>query len=183
MSAAAVTTNVVQVPPTLRALIDSPDPVAPGGTLTLTADGVADANGDAVTVWFYRESNGVAGLQADDALLGPAGAAGGYALNIPAPAIPARAVALHVLRRRRRRHQRGNVVSSENTVAEASPLVRVQQVFVNGTGMTGAAGANPAAFRAAAGVDSVYGYAVPAGAEPAPPPPVVQRHPADWHPL
>jgi hypothetical protein len=60
---ANVTWTNSSAPPTIGSLSVSPDPVNAGGTVTLTANDVADANGDAVTVAFYRESNGVAGLQ------------------------------------------------------------------------------------------------------------------------
>jgi hypothetical protein len=49
--------------PTIGSLSDSPDPVAYSGTLTLTANAVNDAEGNPVTVTFYRESNNTAGLQ------------------------------------------------------------------------------------------------------------------------
>ena len=165
VSAVAVARNVVQAPPTIRALIDSPDPVRPGGTIALTADGVSDPNGDAVTVWFYRESNGIAGLQPDDALLGPAGAAGGYTLNVTAPTItgagPAQFTYYAV---GDDGAARGSVVSTDNTVSDAFPSTRVEQVFVNGQGLTGGTAVNQVAFRALAGVDNAYGYPVPAGA-------------------
>jgi hypothetical protein len=44
------------------------------------------------------------------------------------------------------------------------PRTRVQQVFVNGAGLTGQTSANGVAFRSRAGIDNVYGYPVPAGA-------------------
>jgi hypothetical protein len=163
-SAAAGATNVVPAPPTIRALIDGPDPVRPGGTLTLTADGVSDPNGDAVTVWFYRESNGVAGLQADDALLGPAGAAGGYTLSVTAPNVAGGAQHFTYYAVGDDGTARGAVMSADSTVSDSSPLIHVQQVFVNGTGLTGGTTVNQVAFRAAAGVDNTYGYPVPAGA-------------------
>ena len=52
-------------PPAIAGLTDSPDPVTLGGTVTLTAAGVTDPNGNntVTAVAFYRESNGTAGLQ------------------------------------------------------------------------------------------------------------------------
>ena len=58
--------------PTITSLSDSPDPIAGGaggGTVTLTANGVTDGGGSIANVKFYRETNGVAGIQAADVLL------------------------------------------------------------------------------------------------------------------
>jgi hypothetical protein len=62
-------------PPTIASLSDSPDPVTPVGTVTLTANGVSDPDGAATVaaVRFYRESNNVPGLQATAAAGGVAG--------------------------------------------------------------------------------------------------------------
>ena len=46
---------------------------------------------------------------------------------------------------------------------EAAGPVRVAQVFVNGPGLTTGTTANAVAFRAAAGIDGTFGFAVPAG--------------------
>ena len=51
------TTGVVQAPPTITSLSDSPDPVPQGNTLTLTANGVADSDGTVTRVEFYRDAN------------------------------------------------------------------------------------------------------------------------------
>src|SRR5687767_15844399 len=48
--------------PAIATLAASPNPVAPGSTLTLTASGVTD-DGTVTSVSFYRETNNVAGLQ------------------------------------------------------------------------------------------------------------------------
>jgi len=69
-SAAVSAAGLVNQRPEIATLTDSPDPVTQGDPLTLTAGGVADADGSVTKVEFYRESNGVAGWQADDALLG-----------------------------------------------------------------------------------------------------------------
>jgi hypothetical protein len=66
------TTSTIQnVPPTMGALIASPDPGIVDGSVTLTATGVTDPdsppdafNGGLANVSFYRESNGVPGFQA-----------------------------------------------------------------------------------------------------------------------
>ncbi|MGH7213772.1 MAG: hypothetical protein ACREIT_03290 [Tepidisphaeraceae bacterium] len=60
--------------PTVTSLAASPNPIASGAStpLTLTANGVADAENDLASVSFWRESNGQAGLQTGaggDALL------------------------------------------------------------------------------------------------------------------
>jgi subtilisin family serine protease len=51
-------------PPTIGSLTASPNPVPVGSVLTLTASSVADSDGTVANVKFYRESNGVPGLQA-----------------------------------------------------------------------------------------------------------------------
>jgi subtilisin-like proprotein convertase family protein len=56
-------TCILPALPEIATLADSPDPVVPGGTLTLAADGVVDDDGFVISVTFYRESNGVEGLQ------------------------------------------------------------------------------------------------------------------------
>jgi hypothetical protein len=45
-----------------------------------------------------------------------------------------------------------------------TPALQVSQVFVNGPGLTGQTTPNGVAFRTLAGIDSTYGYPVPAGA-------------------
>jgi uncharacterized protein (DUF2141 family) len=50
-------------PPTIASLSIVPDPAAAGSTLTLAAGGAADPDGSIAKVTFYRETNGVAGLQ------------------------------------------------------------------------------------------------------------------------
>jgi len=105
----------VEAAPTIASLTDTPDPVAPGGTLTLTAAGVADFNRDAVTVWFYRESDGTAGFQPTDELLGPAGSTSNYSLSFAAPS-PAVRTTYTYYAVADDGHSRGNVVSTQNTV-------------------------------------------------------------------
>jgi hypothetical protein len=56
--------------PVIQSLTDSPDPVNPGATLTLTANNVTDADGDTIVqVRFWRSGNAIFG-DADDVLLG-----------------------------------------------------------------------------------------------------------------
>ena len=77
-------------PPVVTALSDTPDPVAAGGTITLTATGVGDPDGSIANVRFYRETNGIAGLQttgASDVLLGTDTTASPYSLSVAAPAV------------------------------------------------------------------------------------------------
>jgi hypothetical protein len=77
--------NTPNTAPAIASLSDSPDPVNAGASLTLTANGVVDPEGNAVTVAFYRESNAVAGLQVGgDTLLG-SDTSGPYSLTITAP--------------------------------------------------------------------------------------------------
>jgi len=74
------TAPVPNVAPTITSISDSPDPVAPGGNVTLTANGAADSDGSVASVAFYRETNGTAGLQiGSDLLIGTdTSSTGGY---------------------------------------------------------------------------------------------------------
>src|SRR5207248_7991508 len=65
----------------------APNPVAPGGALTLTAH---DVTGPVEELDFYRETNGTAGFQTSDTLVdfGTLIAAGTYAATDPAPSTP-----------------------------------------------------------------------------------------------
>ena len=66
-----VTTSAINQPPVIQSLSGSPNPVSGGTNLTLTASGVSDPDGSVLSVSFYRESNGIAGLQnGSDTLLG-----------------------------------------------------------------------------------------------------------------
>jgi hypothetical protein len=71
--------------PVVTSLTDSADPSPPGAAFTLTAT-ATDANGTVGKVDFYREANGVAGLQtgkAGDTLLGTdADKAGGFSITV-----------------------------------------------------------------------------------------------------
>jgi hypothetical protein len=49
--------------PTIASLSGGSDPAVANSTFTLTADGVADANGSVSSVKFYRETSGFPGLQ------------------------------------------------------------------------------------------------------------------------
>ncbi len=85
-----VSTNSTSVTtaPTIGSLSDSPDPIAAGASLTLTANSVVDAENDAITVAFYRESNGLAGLQVgSDAQVG-SDSTSPYSATFTAPATP-----------------------------------------------------------------------------------------------
>jgi hypothetical protein len=57
---------VANTAPVIRSFTISPSPVAEGTNVTLTAAAVTDADGDSISgVSFWRESNGIAGLQKD----------------------------------------------------------------------------------------------------------------------
>jgi len=57
-------------PPTISSVSDTPDPVTQGDSVTLRGENVADPDGNLSSVSFYRESNGIGGLQtASDALV------------------------------------------------------------------------------------------------------------------
>ena len=64
------TNTVVPAPPSIAALVDSPDPVLVGSNVTLTATGVSDTDSPIAGVSFYREFNGTPGLQPDDTFMG-----------------------------------------------------------------------------------------------------------------
>jgi hypothetical protein len=89
ISNVVTTTNtlVVDQPPQIFSLTDSPDPVLNGPTLTLTAGNVSDPDGNLSGVRFYRESNGIDFLQTDaggDAFLGSdTDPSGGYTFDVP----------------------------------------------------------------------------------------------------
>ena len=59
--------TVVNHPPVATSLAATPEPVAPGNDLTLTANGVDDPDGSVVRVEFLRETNGTPGLQTGSA--------------------------------------------------------------------------------------------------------------------
>jgi ELWxxDGT repeat protein len=67
IATASILVAAVNDPPVVAGLADSPDPVVAGQTVTLIATGVADPadpSGQVFSVSFYRESNGISGLQA-----------------------------------------------------------------------------------------------------------------------
>jgi hypothetical protein len=73
--------------PTVGVLTDTPDPVAAGNMLTLSASDITD-DGTVTSVSFYRETNGVAGLQVGfqgDTLVGTANTstAGSWSSEVP----------------------------------------------------------------------------------------------------
>ncbi len=70
-SEAEARSDVKNIPPTVGELVGTPDPVTERSAFTLTALGVDDAYGEVDYVAFYREANGLPGLQPDeDQLLG-----------------------------------------------------------------------------------------------------------------
>jgi len=60
----ATTGSVQNAPPVVASLAPAPDPVGVGQILTLTAEGVADADGAVTRVEFYLDNDGVPGLNA-----------------------------------------------------------------------------------------------------------------------
>ena len=87
--------------PTIASLSDSPDPATPGSPLKLTANGVADPGGSVAKVGFYRESNGVAGLQTgsggDTLVATDSSSAGGYTATVSTAGLAARAYTYYAL--------------------------------------------------------------------------------------
>jgi hypothetical protein len=77
--------------PTVAALNDSPDTIEPGEQLTLTATDAADDNAVA-SIGFYRETNGVPGLQhgfnADAFIARDSNGANGWATTVPTASLP-----------------------------------------------------------------------------------------------
>jgi hypothetical protein len=73
-------------PPTIASLSDSPDPVVQGGTLTLTASGVADIDGTVARVGFYLDVDGNGELDEliDQLLASDSSAAGGWSAAVNA---------------------------------------------------------------------------------------------------
>jgi uncharacterized protein (DUF2141 family) len=71
-------------PPKVVSVTDAPDPAALGSSVTLTATGVSDSDGPVAKVDFYRETNGVAGLQVGgDKLVGSdSDGRGGYSVTV-----------------------------------------------------------------------------------------------------
>ena len=103
--------------PIISSLSDSPDPVAPGGTLTLTANGVSDPNGNntITQVAFYRDGgNGVFG--GDDTLVGTA-TAGTWSVNVPIASGFATGTYTYFAQATDNTNLTSNVVSTTNTVA------------------------------------------------------------------
>ena len=71
--------------PTIESLTTNPDPVTIGSSLILTANGVSDPTpDDTLTTHFYRESNGLTGLQVgQDTLVGTdTDSINGWAVNV-----------------------------------------------------------------------------------------------------
>jgi len=77
--------RLTNLPPTVASVSDAPDPSSVGGAIRLTA-AVSDADGAIARVDFYRDSNGIAGLQigkGGDTLVGTdSDKAGGYSITI-----------------------------------------------------------------------------------------------------
>jgi hypothetical protein len=88
-------------PPTIASLSVAPNPTPAGSSITLTANGVADADGPVAKVGFYRETNGVAGLQAGtggDTLVGTdTSKSGGFKLTVSTTGLAAGAHTYYAL--------------------------------------------------------------------------------------
>lgn len=81
----ALESRILLTLPTVTTLIDAPDPVHQGDTLTLTAGGVYDLDGDPITsVHFYRSTDNVLNLASDTLLGNDTSAAGGWTWSGPA---------------------------------------------------------------------------------------------------
>jgi hypothetical protein len=91
-STVATATTNVDAPPTIGSFVASPNPVARGQTLTLTAGTVADSDGTVKSVSFFLDLNGDGILDAHDLSLGKGKLVGGnfvFTRNVPSssPAI------------------------------------------------------------------------------------------------
>ena len=83
------TTGTVNQPPTIASFTDSPDPIAQGDNLTLTASGVNDGGGSVVMVRFYRDSNGNHYWDVSDTILGAdSNATDGWTVTISTSGFP-----------------------------------------------------------------------------------------------
>ncbi|HEV2292993.1 MAG TPA: zinc-dependent metalloprotease family protein [Tepidisphaeraceae bacterium] len=120
----------IEQPPAIGGLTDSPDPVEPGASVTLTATGVSDPNGGAVTVLFYRETNGTAGLQVGSDTQVGADSSDPYSVSITAPA--ALGTYTYYAQVTDSTSRTSNVVSTTHTVADLTPPV-VTEVFAGST--------------------------------------------------
>ncbi|MEA2734389.1 MAG: hypothetical protein QOE14_840, partial [Humisphaera sp.] len=108
--------------PTIASLADSPDPVPAGGTFTLTANGVADSDGTIANVKFYRETNGLTGLQTTgtaDLLLGTDTTAAPYSLAVSTVGL-ANGTYTYYAQATDNGALGGNVVSTTNTAGAGS---------------------------------------------------------------
>jgi hypothetical protein len=117
---------VVQRTPTVGSLADSPDPLPEGDPLTLSASNVTD-DGTITSVSFYRESNGVAGLQVGlqgDTLVGTANAHIGnvWSVNVPTSGL-APGTYTYWAQATDDLGLIGTPASTTNTVAAAAPAV------------------------------------------------------------
>lgn len=117
------------VAPTVGGLTDAPDPVVLGDAITLTATGVADADGDGTvtSVRFYRESNGAAGLQVGaggDTLVGEDATPGPYSVAVPTVGLTPDTTYTYYARATDDQGAAGNAASAQGTVivALASPM-------------------------------------------------------------
>jgi hypothetical protein len=125
-------------PPQIGSLSDSPDPVKPGGTLTLTANNVTDPNGNntVASVSFYRESNGQPGLQVGaggDTLLGTdTNGSNGWSWTVTLASNFATGTYTYYAQARDTSALLSNIVQTTNTVRRSG-------------GRTGSTGATPAA--------------------------------------
>jgi subtilisin-like proprotein convertase family protein len=130
--------NARNDPPVVASLSDSPDPVLTGSSVTLTALGAADPDGDTTIsgVTFYRESNGTPGLQtgADgDTALSTDGASP-YSYTFPTTGM-ALGTYTYYAQAADTLGGTSNIVSTTNTIARTAVVAR--HVFYNRSAFDG----------------------------------------------
>jgi hypothetical protein len=132
------TTHRVNSQPTIGSVTDGPDAVKPGSGLTLTANNVADVGGTMVSVAFYRESNGTAGLQVPgDTLVGTdTSATGGWSVVASTTGL-ATGTYLYYARATDSATVVSNVVSTGNRVSSSSVDVVLDNSDNTGVVITG----------------------------------------------
>ena len=156
------------LPPNTPALTDSPDPVAAPNPLTLSAFGVSDPDaGDTIaSVAFFRESNGIDGLQVgtggDTPLGTDTSSTGGYNVTVNTTGLPGGTYTYYA-RSTDNHGANSNPAQTTNTVqGSTNEPPRVTGVFVNSTGWT-------TAFRnhlqSTGRGEAAFGFAVAGGAE------------------
>ncbi|MCY2928937.1 MAG: hypothetical protein NTV86_05480 [Planctomycetota bacterium] len=141
-------------PPTIGALTITPGSLMPGEPVTLTAVNVQESPGTITGVAFYRETNGIAGLQTgSDTYVGPgARSSSNWSLSLNSVALPTGIYTFYAL-----------ATDSTNTTATASAPLTVSPIVVtvnplvtndHSPGLTGTVNSPTAAVHVTIGLDT-----------------------------